>query len=520
MRLRFGALAFLAIMTVALWAVHLGPLYGPTTSSDDMRYVGTAVAPYESPNVASRYAHIYGIRALYLILGSGMLAGAVHGLFHTTLLALVAFSFARNLCNSMAGLLAAAVVWCAMILFSPPTIAFPDLSMVGYGSVSLWFAWRLVRGETRCPWLILMVVGVFFVLAVRSKETGISLLPALLWLILRKGDGFELARLRPFALGMGLGVGILVGCDAAFLADALFGVRPSTNWAQFTWNLPATRALSKRSGSYAEVLTAAPVLAFAALTCLALVTVSTRSRLAKACVMWSLCALTLHGLLLVPARHTPYARYMISVVWPVIPLIGVFIAEVLGRARTRGGEDRKGGATLFLLLLVLALALLGLTLGWGLKVVFERLVPVLILVAGMWAVWDRQRSWVGSVVVVAVLLAALGASMMRAASHQQASFRRAHASWAELARMPEFRKTEFEVLRGSRMYWMLPHKLTILTGHRHTYDDLNILDAPGDLGTGRLLLTSAPLSEQDLETVIGVEDARFGSVWAYRGGSR
>lgn len=211
---------------------------------DDLLYMSLARYTDGQAWILNRYGHIYFLKLFYFFAGDSITGARIFWCFLFSASCILIYFSARILAGR--GSAVAAVIAVLLVYMQPmfgreagsPLADFTVMFLVILG-VFIYLAF-LGRRDKFTHWL-LMLLGLVFFWAVKSKETGICM--AVLFFGLGR-DAQNLWRIKRFFQDVGWVVcGILLGSlilmllDAAFVGDFWFSVRPSNISKLFGSNL-------------------------------------------------------------------------------------------------------------------------------------------------------------------------------------------------------------------------------------------------------------------------------------------
>jgi hypothetical protein len=211
---------------------------------DDLLYMSLATHTEGQAGVLNRYGHIYILKLFYALTGDAILGTRIYWCFFFAALSTLIYWSARLLAGNRGAIISILAV--LLVFMEPifgreagsPLADFTVMLLVTF-AVFLYLAF-LSRRDKYTHW-ILVLLGLIFFWAVKSKETGICF--AVLFLGLGRDNQNRLYINRLIKdLGWVL-CGILAGSfllmclDAAFVGDFWFSVRPANIRQLFGGNL-------------------------------------------------------------------------------------------------------------------------------------------------------------------------------------------------------------------------------------------------------------------------------------------
>lgn len=420
---RFIPQLLLALVLGAWLWLGLGPFAVGPSEWDDHYYTELAVQPSARWDALNRYAHVWLLRVAFLLFGN-------EGLSLEPLLAVLAasagaFVLGRALAGSGAGLAAAALLPLYPALLRYLDAPFADTTM-GAASmlalVSAYLASASVSERRRA--LYVALAGACCFVSVKSKETGLAVLPAVAFLLLARSARPETTRRATvfgWVLGL-LGAWFLLACaDAAFIDDFAQSLRPSA----YLRRLPpvpkhvVASAEPSLGTNFVSLLTSGPfvgytVLGLAGALLGSHVTTPKPSRsVAQALVIWAVAALLFSSL--VAARFTGISALPRYAVVPGMPLVVLAVHYGVGAWRRAAGATELRSAELGsarsaaeLAFLVAAGAAAAYALSspslFGVRVAHHLVPAILVVLAGAAHFGGHTRTRRGAVALCAVLL--------------------------------------------------------------------------------------------------------------------
>ncbi|MCI0772894.1 MAG: hypothetical protein J4N74_05670, partial [Chloroflexi bacterium] len=216
---------------------------GFVVGSDMLYYLDVGLRQVGDPFITFRYTHVFALRLASVLMGSTLggvrlFSGAVGGL--TVLLTYFSARFLTKEAKLPNGLIAIFLIMSVPLVVTlvlGPSVD-TTLMVIVLAFVALYIVYRHDAKSGR--WL-LGILGVLFIMAIRTKEVGWALV------VIIPGFGFSTdekfrwqllgANLRFFFLGTVIGVSIMVIANAIFLGTPLFGLRPADLASYYaTWS--------------------------------------------------------------------------------------------------------------------------------------------------------------------------------------------------------------------------------------------------------------------------------------------
>ena len=213
-----------------LW-VYLTKQAGGPITLDEFWYIEAALNSRAYPEVLNRYFHVYLQKLFFALTGHPVLGVKLFWSFEIALVSVMIYGSVKLL-SGRSGYLGA---YTALLFFFSQALIF-DFAGVTYADftamlmVTLGAVLFLLIETRKIPRsFLLIMLGVTSLCAVKSKETGVCLIPVLwgsLWLGNEKKSWNRAARdAGLIAIGIAMGLGGLMLLDHIFLGDALWGWR-------------------------------------------------------------------------------------------------------------------------------------------------------------------------------------------------------------------------------------------------------------------------------------------------------
>jgi hypothetical protein len=473
-RVQLAGWALLALALLGLFWLAMGPLYLGPSDWDDTMYAERAVSKGFAWDARNRYVHVWAIRLVDQLVPSHRTAAGAWGALCVCGLAALAFVSARRIGGWVAGALAFALVPLFPPMLKYLSVPHVDFTMALFSMLALLSAVLAVesprRGVARAA---AFASGVFVYWALKSKETGLVVLPLTAYVMLSAHalKGQRRQNYALWALGLALGFLALFAFERALIKDAPH--HPSDPTIYFAPPPPAAndappkREPPPRVVRDDELLDALRRPAFFAITALGLAgfaSAGRRSLWARALGLWALALLAFTALVSFYSRGVDAEdRYLIAVGAALAPLAA---ANVVALFRRPAGEPAPGAlAMLGLLLLTVPLV------AWSLWAMHQRdfteqqlravmLVGPLALMLLFLATFVAPRRWLAGPAALLLLMASALVSIDQARDHLEQK-RHELAPWTELAHMVDAAaKPRIAVLHGksyraSRLRWRL-----------------------------------------------------------------
>lgn len=274
---------------------YLSGRNGYPISTDDVFYLHVAFNTAQWPHILNRYGHIYALK-LFVALSNGdpfRAANLYWGLLMSasitsTYVGTRLLTSSRYAVSIVAGVLAVLFFVSQPFLVENAAVPFADYSAV-LMIVLATVLYLLIQRSARFRVPLLVVLGLIFFFALKTKEHSIVIGVLLLGLGFEANGRYRVARLfrntLPLLAGMAAGQIVFMILDQAFLGDALFGLRPE-NWQRvLTYNLEGD--FPRIPGSYLQTIAGSEALVLSVLALLAATGWETRTR-PESKVLWLL----------------------------------------------------------------------------------------------------------------------------------------------------------------------------------------------------------------------------------------
>jgi hypothetical protein len=214
-----------------LW-VYLTMHAGGPITWDEFWYIEASLNSTAYPEVLNRYFHIYLQKLFFALAGHPVLGVKVFWSFEIALVTVLIYTSVRLLSDGAGywgAYTAVLFFFCQTLIFNFAGVPYADFTamlMIALGVVLFLFN---QTQKVRRSFLILL--GLTFFCAVKSKETGVCLIPVL-WGSLWEGNarnGWSRAAQNAGSLAIGIAIGIcgFMFLDHVFLGDALWAWRLS-----------------------------------------------------------------------------------------------------------------------------------------------------------------------------------------------------------------------------------------------------------------------------------------------------
>jgi hypothetical protein len=334
-----------------LW-VYLTMHAGGPITWDEFWYIEASLNSAAYPEVLNRYFHIYLQKLFFALVGDPVFGVKVFWSFEIALVAALVYSGVRLL-SGKAGYFGAYVAvlffFCQTLIFNwagVPWADFTAMLMVTIGIVLF-----LVTQTQAVRPSVLILLGLTFFCAVKSKETGVCLLP-LLWGSLwhtgaERSWGRTAGNAWYLATGVAIGISGFMLLDYMFLGDALWGWRLSNLRRLMNMNIGVYDRLGENWYDY--LLTNVDIAPVVLLYLLSFAGAENAEDRPSIKYLWlvPLGAVMFLTYTMIRGRWGMIPRYFI----PMIPVVCVLAGHTLN---TRG--DSHDGAVKSLLLLAFAAA--------------------------------------------------------------------------------------------------------------------------------------------------------------------
>ena len=232
----------LAPLIAVLASVCIFDYLGTSSHWDELFYMN--LSQYTTPHamVLNRYGHIYLQKFFFWLVGDAISGGKVYWCFLFFGTAVLVYWCAKMLAGKKGYIvgLVAVLFFCAEPIYARglgSTLA--DFTVMFLVTLGTFVYLAFLAGRYRN--LFIMILGLIFFWAVKSKETGICMAVLFLGLGEERADCLRVGRFFKdigwVCLGMVAGVVLLMLLDLNFLGDAWFSMRPSSIRGVFAYNI-------------------------------------------------------------------------------------------------------------------------------------------------------------------------------------------------------------------------------------------------------------------------------------------
>ena len=304
-RFQLAGWGLLALALLGLFWIAMGPLYLGPSDWDDTMYAERAVSKGFVWDVRNRYVHVWAIRLIDQLSPSHRSAAGAWGTLCVCGIAALAFVSARRIGGWAAGALAVLLTALFPPMLKYLSVPHVDFTMALFSMLALLAAVLAVEsprlGVARAA---AFASGVFVYWALKSKETGLVVLPLTAYVML-SGPALKTQRWQKYALwaaGLGLGFLALFACERVLIKDAAH--HPSDPTIYFAPPPPAAEDAPPkpepprrvvREGELIDLLRRPEFFAITALGLAGFASAARRSLWARALGLWALALFGLHG---------------------------------------------------------------------------------------------------------------------------------------------------------------------------------------------------------------------------------
>lgn len=248
---------FAAPLVALLASVLVFPNVGTAVNWDDLLYMN--LSQYTTPHawVLNRYGHVYLMKFFFWFTGDAITGGRVYWTFLFFATCVLIYWCTRIIGGKrtyLAGVVAV-LLFCTQPVWirhlGCPLVDFAIMFLVMLG-IFVYLAF--IRGNHKHRNIAILILGLIFFWAVKSKEIGICM--GVLFLGLGE-DKTGLRSMRQFVrdirwalLGMIAGCVLLMVLDLTFMGDAWFSIRPSSIRDLFGYNTAVKSSVQKNSSWY------------------------------------------------------------------------------------------------------------------------------------------------------------------------------------------------------------------------------------------------------------------------------
>ena len=326
-RLEYIAAPVIAVL-VAIWAFSY---LGTSIEWDDLFYMNVSQYTTRQAWVLNRYGHIY-LQKFFMWLVSDALTGAkVYWSFLFFSTCVLVYWCARILAGRRGYIIGviAVILFCTQPLLAYYAgCTFADFTVMFLIMLGTFVYLAFLQGSQKYRYLVIVVLGLIFFWAVKSKETGVCM--GVLFLGLGQDSAGVRSTSRFFrdigwvCLGMVAGFVLLMVLDLAFIGDAFFSIRLSSLKELFRFNYrhPSPRS-PKLAMSWYTYFTIKPLLGPFILYLLAGFSFSRRGFSDRQKILWALPLVILFFLSTIRARLHIVPRYYL----PAIACFSIWAAQ-------------------------------------------------------------------------------------------------------------------------------------------------------------------------------------------------
>lgn len=228
-RLPSSARAGMFLSMLAVTWIALGQTWffvGPS-EWDDVLYFEIASVPSPMAELRNRYVHIWLLRIFEQIFTPRALAAGLYANVLVVLLAMVCFAFGRAAAGTACGIIAALMMPIDVSVLKWISAPYVDPCLAlwsGCAILAATLAFERDQSRIRIGWLLFAGVGSY--LAIKSKETGLAILPVVALIIMQHAKQWQSSMV--WLGGFVIGWLALVGLDGLF-TDATWPWR-SADW--------------------------------------------------------------------------------------------------------------------------------------------------------------------------------------------------------------------------------------------------------------------------------------------------
>jgi len=238
-RLEYISAPLIALLG-GIWAF---PYVGTSINWDDLLYMNLSQYTTGQAWVLNRYGHVYLQKVFFFLAGDALTGTRLYWCFLFFSTCVLVYWCARILAGKKGCIigLIAVLLFCMQPIFAKETgCTLADFTVMFLVMLGTFVYLAFLENGQKHRHLIIMILGLLFFWAVKSKETGICM--AVLFLGLGQ-DGEGSRSIRRFVkdvgwvcLGMLAGSLLLMTLDMAFMGDFWFSVRPSSIKGVLTTN--------------------------------------------------------------------------------------------------------------------------------------------------------------------------------------------------------------------------------------------------------------------------------------------
>jgi hypothetical protein len=331
-----------------LGLAHILFLWRGPNGLDGILYADLALLDVKRPELSWRYLHVALLAASGRLCGDLAVGAGAYSLLTYSLSVVLLGALAWN-GSPGAALLAGALGATCPVFADAATVPYCDLPAVAFSAAALVAAENAVR---RASVGLALTTGALMLVALRSKETAICVAPALAWVALSRRQPVRNRLVAAFLAGVALALVASLLVDWAMVGDPLWALRPSAVDSYLAFNTrPHDRSFA--GGTLVEDLSRRWLFPYS-VVCFAGMVRATKHPRWGALSIWASASALFHGWSLAVSDFSASERYVLPILYPLLPLGGAWLQETWMQSR-----DQEPGAVRRTLAFLTAAACLG-----------------------------------------------------------------------------------------------------------------------------------------------------------------
>jgi len=217
---------------------------GTSINWDDLLYMNVSQYTTPHPWILNRYGHIYLQKFFFWLAGDAIVGTRLYWCFVFFSTCLLVYWCARILAGKKGYIVGAAAVllFCSQPIFARQAgCTLADFTVMFLVTLGIFVYLCFITGWRKYRHLFIILLGLIFFWAVKSKETGICMAVLFFALCRNQAETFGISRfirdVGRVCLGALAGSILLMALDKAFMGDAWFSVRPANIKSLLSFNI-------------------------------------------------------------------------------------------------------------------------------------------------------------------------------------------------------------------------------------------------------------------------------------------